>query len=388
MLAKKIQKHHKKKEFFEVYRVLWVLEFVETDLEDQHLRIKIFYIYKVYPAVVIWGVWFLLLPGSVSASSIEKYFAFPFLSPVHPEFHSECPIPISAQELEHGKKAPRLTQSSGKQPGQSCSLVLFTWCTWLLQDLAAPLAAMATTHSRSQREWGTWHKDLEISPGQFPSSQIIINSQYDSSKLGAIAVPTLGWGFSFCASCSPESPRSAGSNHKYRAKLWIPAYSRQAPAGNRPLPRAGFSQQRFLILTEVMAWLCGCTRSVCGQEFPAGTTDTIQTSITSICSWKLALLLVTAASDSSPLGAKGQKCSVATDSDYKSICCCPCLRICLGFLIFFYCFFKKNIKATEEKAKQGFCTMWLPPPMSQKSPAHSWEQLCQHLPQSGWTRQA
>lgn len=53
MLAKKIRKQHKKKEFFEVYRVLWVLEFVETDLEDQHLRIKIFYIYKVHPPVVI-----------------------------------------------------------------------------------------------------------------------------------------------------------------------------------------------------------------------------------------------------------------------------------------------------------------------------------------------
>lgn len=54
MLAKKnTKKQHKKKEkkekkktFFEVYRVLWVLEFVETDLEDQHLQIKIFYIYK------------------------------------------------------------------------------------------------------------------------------------------------------------------------------------------------------------------------------------------------------------------------------------------------------------------------------------------------------
>lgn len=27
-------------EFFEVYRVLWVLEFVDTDLEDHHLQIK------------------------------------------------------------------------------------------------------------------------------------------------------------------------------------------------------------------------------------------------------------------------------------------------------------------------------------------------------------
>lgn len=29
-------------EFFEVYRVLWVLEFVDTDLEDLHLQIKYF----------------------------------------------------------------------------------------------------------------------------------------------------------------------------------------------------------------------------------------------------------------------------------------------------------------------------------------------------------
>lgn len=29
-------------EFFEVYRVLWVLEFVDTDLEDHHLQIKYF----------------------------------------------------------------------------------------------------------------------------------------------------------------------------------------------------------------------------------------------------------------------------------------------------------------------------------------------------------
>lgn len=31
-----------KNEFFEVYRVLWVLEFVDTDLEDHHLQIKYF----------------------------------------------------------------------------------------------------------------------------------------------------------------------------------------------------------------------------------------------------------------------------------------------------------------------------------------------------------
>lgn len=53
MLAKKNTKTTQKKEFFEVYRVLWVLEFVETDLEDQHLQIKIFYIYKLYPSVFI-----------------------------------------------------------------------------------------------------------------------------------------------------------------------------------------------------------------------------------------------------------------------------------------------------------------------------------------------
>lgn len=43
-----------KKEFFEVYRVLWVLEFVETDLEDQHLQIKIFYIYTQRFHMFIW----------------------------------------------------------------------------------------------------------------------------------------------------------------------------------------------------------------------------------------------------------------------------------------------------------------------------------------------
>ena len=29
-------------EFFEVYRVLWILEFVDTDLEYHHLKIKYF----------------------------------------------------------------------------------------------------------------------------------------------------------------------------------------------------------------------------------------------------------------------------------------------------------------------------------------------------------
>lgn len=72
-VGKKNTKTTQKKEFFEVYRVLWVLEFVETDLEDQHLRIKIFYIYKVHPPVVIWGVWFLLLLGFVSASTREEH---------------------------------------------------------------------------------------------------------------------------------------------------------------------------------------------------------------------------------------------------------------------------------------------------------------------------
>lgn len=52
--------------------MLWVLEFVETDLEDQHLQIKIFYIYKL-PSCFHSGC----LPSScfwisVSVSSSEK----------------------------------------------------------------------------------------------------------------------------------------------------------------------------------------------------------------------------------------------------------------------------------------------------------------------------
>ena len=35
-------------EFFEVYRMLWVLEFVNTDLEDQHLQIEYFTSENIY----------------------------------------------------------------------------------------------------------------------------------------------------------------------------------------------------------------------------------------------------------------------------------------------------------------------------------------------------
>lgn len=41
-------------EFFEVYRVLWVLEFVDTDLEDHHLQIKYFTSIKAASSVSRW----------------------------------------------------------------------------------------------------------------------------------------------------------------------------------------------------------------------------------------------------------------------------------------------------------------------------------------------
>lgn len=54
--------------------MLWVLEFVETDLEDQHLQIKIFYIYKLLPSCFHSGC----LPSShlwisVSSSSVKQW---------------------------------------------------------------------------------------------------------------------------------------------------------------------------------------------------------------------------------------------------------------------------------------------------------------------------
>lgn len=74
-VGKKNTKTTQKKEFFEVYRVLWVLEFVETDLEDQHLRIKIFYIYKVH-FLLSFEVSGFCFFQDVSASTIEKDFVF------------------------------------------------------------------------------------------------------------------------------------------------------------------------------------------------------------------------------------------------------------------------------------------------------------------------
>lgn len=250
MLAKKIRKQHKKKEFFEVYRVLWVLEFVETDLEDQHLRIKIFYIYKVHPPVVIWGVWFLLLPGFVSASTREKHLPSLFSS-------ASCTLnftvgatsssqPMSLNTQHPLQSPPSCRRGSEQRTEQGWTLMLPLWQCWtpetfpassqhgsrlkkgsktyhravgssqawavpwcylygalqLLQDLSAPVAATATTHSRSQ-QGGTGHRGLKISPRQSFSFQII-NSQYDSRKLSAVTVPTVGWGFSFCASYSPK----------------------------------------------------------------------------------------------------------------------------------------------------------------------------------------
>lgn len=39
---------------FEVYRVLWILEFVDTDLEISPFTNKIFYIYKNKPVLLTW----------------------------------------------------------------------------------------------------------------------------------------------------------------------------------------------------------------------------------------------------------------------------------------------------------------------------------------------
>lgn len=95
-----------------------------------------------------------------------------------------------------------------------------------------------------------------------------------------------------------------------RAELWIPARTRQPSWEQNPGPGLGFPI--------TLRWWPGCVAApqTCGQECPAGTPDTIPNTITSICSWKPAPLTVTAAS-SSPLGAKGPKFSVATDSDCK-----------------------------------------------------------------------
>lgn len=57
-------------EFFEVYRVLWVLEFVDTDLEDHHLQIKYFTSIKA-PASVFALPAFWLEPRAGCALSLH-----------------------------------------------------------------------------------------------------------------------------------------------------------------------------------------------------------------------------------------------------------------------------------------------------------------------------
>lgn len=61
-------------EFFEVYRVLWVLEFVDTDLEDHHLQIKYFTSIECALcslwAVVMFGVWFCLVSFRIASLDI------------------------------------------------------------------------------------------------------------------------------------------------------------------------------------------------------------------------------------------------------------------------------------------------------------------------------
>lgn len=57
-------------EFFEVYRVLWVLEFVDTDLEDHHLQIKYFTSIQVPECVfALPGIWLQLRPAGSAFSS-------------------------------------------------------------------------------------------------------------------------------------------------------------------------------------------------------------------------------------------------------------------------------------------------------------------------------
>lgn len=96
------KKNHTKKqlqkkptEFFEAYRVLWGLEFVETDLEDQHLQIKIFYIYKVRPSGFILSGLFsssvripVLSAVAVPLSVAQPKFCCHVLSV--PSRHSQC----------------------------------------------------------------------------------------------------------------------------------------------------------------------------------------------------------------------------------------------------------------------------------------------------------
>lgn len=137
-------------------------------------------------------------------------FAFPVL--LHPNFHSGCHILISTHQSEHLTPSPvssilqegewakdwvglnldvaavtlldsrdipsKLSARSRLKKGfkthhraaESSQARAVPWCClygvlWLLQDLSAPVAATATTHSRSQRG-GTGHRGLKISPRQ------------------------------------------------------------------------------------------------------------------------------------------------------------------------------------------------------------------------------
>lgn len=90
-----------------------------------------------------------------------------------------------------------------------------------------------------------------------------------------------------------------------------------------------------------MAWLCGCINS-----------------ITSICSWKPALLPVTAAFKSPHWDQKVKNSPwQLTQTVNKASCCSACLRICLGFLIFFFfftVFLKRQHKGNRRKGQARF----------------------------------
>lgn len=136
MLAKKNTKTTQKKEFFEVYRVLWVLEFVETDLEDQHLQIKIFYIYKLYPSVFIWGVCFLLLSRFQCLLPPVRSICIPLFSNTTcaPKFymvvpcpeHLPRPIPIPCNHI-----FPRKSTKYAKKKKKKEEIILYSACTGL-----------------------------------------------------------------------------------------------------------------------------------------------------------------------------------------------------------------------------------------------------------------
>lgn len=197
--------------------------------------------------------------------------------------------------------------------GSKTSLVYLHGAPWLLQDL--PAAGSHGHHplqEPARRRWYLTQGHKNQPQAEFPSLQII-NAQYDSSsKLGAVTVLTLCWGFSFC-SYSQNPPRSAGSSHSNTGHHWIPAYPGQPSWQQTPQPRAGFSPAEISHphsgdgLPVWLHQLCLWPGIPCRNNWHAPSLHHLH----------LFLETSTTSGDSSlwlcPLGAEGQKFSVATD---------------------------------------------------------------------------